>query len=340
MDFPPYAPFLAAGIGFFFLILAYRRILFKDTSETTVLAKAAKGAISVVTTVVYLLVGAILLILAVFMLNELYGFIGIGISVVILLIVAWIMYRVRTWKNRMKNWMNTQLRSPAKLEKSKPESWGLAAAGPLALINGQDYHTLGGIEVNAFNQKMARRKLDSEWEAPDEEAFHDLLDWLFDTGHRKEFEAFVERILALAPGAVDIFMDRLQAGEEGITDRQEIEEVAHRVTMILNNTGGVRDSGFLAWDLLRFLDLCRWGYLAGYQGEEETRQRLLAASQVLQSRYGSWEEMGANYLTGMEFWSVAETRREGAAVRKAFDKFLKDEKSPWRTLPWTMNLKN
>jgi hypothetical protein len=66
---------------------------------------------------------------------------------------------------------------------------------------------------------------------------------------------------------------------------------------------------------------------------------MFTASQVLQARFENWEELYRNYFLGMEFWSVVEMRRDGQTLKRATERFLKDEKGPWTRVPWSINLR-
>ncbi len=340
MAFPPYAPFVAVVVGFFFLIIGYRSILKREVYDSKGNVRTTRNLGYYLRTTLYIVLGMLLLTLSTLLFYNQYGFAGLAFVIAGLVLVAFVLYRIRKWRSQFKNYLDVRLSSPRKINRIAGDAWPLAAVGPVAQVNGQDFHTLAGVSVNDYNRNMAKRRLAREWEAPNQEAFTDLLDWLFETGHRTEFHGLVDRISRMGEEETDHFLESLHAGQEGITDKQEIEEMAHRVEMIRNNQGQVNQQGFMAWDLIRFLELSRWGFLAGYMSDAEAQDRMYTASQVLQARFDSWDELYRNYLLGMEFWSVVEMRREGPALKKAVERFLKDTKGPWAQIPWGMSLRS
>ncbi len=96
----------------------------------------------------------------------------------------------------------------------------------------------------------------------------------------------------------------------------------------------------LGWDLCRYILVARNGYIAGFLTREETLARLQAASQVLQDKFTSYEEVGENMLTGksvfsQESWSDA--RKEMLPI---YDWLKKDNNSPWQRVPFKIALVN
>ena len=92
--------------------------------------------------------------------------------------------------------------------------------------------------------------------------------------------------------------------------------------------------GLIGWDYARYVSLCRWGYVAGYLSEDEAWVRIMKAARLLQQTYGSWRELGENYLIGREFWSPAQTARNGQLYEATFQRLVSDPQSPWVRLPW------
>jgi hypothetical protein len=92
--------------------------------------------------------------------------------------------------------------------------------------------------------------------------------------------------------------------------------------------------GLLAWDAGRLVNLAGWGFVAGLLAEEEAWTYILPMAQAAQRSYASWEELGKHYLLGREFWSG---EWEGAVAR-AHLAMLDRADSPWRQLPWGLDL--
>jgi hypothetical protein len=64
----------------------------------------------------------------------------------------------------------------------------------------------------------------------------------------------------------------------------------------------------------------------------------MPAARLLQQTFDSWNALGRNYMIGREFWSLEETRRAGESMGKAFHRLRTRPDSPWRTIPWDLDL--
>ncbi|MBX9725488.1 MAG: DUF1266 domain-containing protein, partial [Candidatus Obscuribacterales bacterium] len=92
----------------------------------------------------------------------------------------------------------------------------------------------------------------------------------------------------------------------------------------------------LAWNLCRFIYLCRAGVLCGYLTEAEAWTSMTAQAKVLKEKFSSWNELGSNYMMRRRVWNtVAAT---GKKSEKSFQKLNTNPNSPWKTIPWTTDL--
>ena len=98
------------------------------------------------------------------------------------------------------------------------------------------------------------------------------------------------------------------------------------------------EQSLVAWDYARYISLCREGYSVGYLSEDEAWQRIIYAARILQRTFGSWQELGENYLIGREFWSLAQTQKDGQAMRTIYSRLLSNSNSPWNRIPWALDL--
>jgi hypothetical protein len=93
----------------------------------------------------------------------------------------------------------------------------------------------------------------------------------------------------------------------------------------------------LAWDLVRYVSLCRWGYLAGYISDTEAWDRIMPAALRLQQTFASWQDMQTDFLIGREFWSMSQSMQTGPVYRDLYERFLRETDSPWNLNPWNMD---
>ena len=77
----------------------------------------------------------------------------------------------------------------------------------------------------------------------------------------------------------------------------------------------------------------------GYLTEDEAWDLIMPGARKLQTTFDSWKDLGENYLIGREFWSQAETERNGLLYRQVYQRLLDDPASPWNQCAWDLNLK-
>jgi hypothetical protein len=61
-------------------------------------------------------------------------------------------------------------------------------------------------------------------------------------------------------------------------------------------------TGNMAWDLVRAIDLLRIGYAAGYLSEEDCWQKIAKIGIILQQNFPSWEALAQAFEAGMNAW--------------------------------------
>jgi Zn-dependent protease with chaperone function len=92
-----------------------------------------------------------------------------------------------------------------------------------------------------------------------------------------------------------------------------------------------------AWDLVRSITLCRWGYLAGFITEDEAWDEIMPAARILQHLFSSWRELGRSYLSRRDLWSRdlnVDSDAARADLRALFRELLFLTTSPWRKTTW------
>ncbi len=208
------------------------------------------------------------------------------------------------------------------------KEWALAASAILMEVNNQRHDLLGGEFRSDENIASRRAMLSSWWAIENREDLLETLAWLVDEGHRKEFVETGEMLFALTPDEVATCVARAQ----------EDEELLHQFEIVREFYPRLGSKGLLAWDLGRYIALCRWGYFVGYFTEEEAWARIMPAARALRQHFSSWGEMADNYLLGREYWSYSVTKANGAQYRQVVNKLLRDPASPWSQCPWRTDL--
>jgi hypothetical protein len=154
------------------------------------------------------------------------------------------------------------------------------------------------------------------------------LDWIDQGGHRAEFERMGAQISGLDEEQYKMALVRYQ----------EDQDIYHRIEVVRRHYRSLGSKSILAWDYCRYINLCRWAYIAGYITEGEAWAKIMPAARRIQQTFSSWQEMGEDYLIGREFWSYTETQKSGEKYRNIYQKLVSDPFGPWHYSKWDLNL--
>lgn len=220
----------------------------------------------------------------------------------------------------------------------QPVDWALAALAPLARLRKWHWRELYGRTPQRRHRRRARRFLRREWDIRKPEQWAETAEWLLETGHRMAFQAEIDHILGMDEAALAVHLTAIDRGEIESPHEETATEQLARIHWIRQEGDRLKEVSFLAWDLLRLMDLCRWGLLAGHIEEETARRYLLLASQALQQRFRNWSELYQHYQWGLRYWSQPSHDAQRERLEKAIAYFQKRRRSPWRQLPWLLPL--
>lgn len=340
------SPFWIAGIGMILLILGYRAVRKKQILGSSGDMRSNREVSFYLRVGGFWLSGLLLMVLAATLFHKQYGWGILSVYLLLLALFTWVLLRFRTFRKGIGKITVKALTpkkrkpKPEKETTATPKAWALAASILPGSLRGLDHQTLAGRSLSSSNERKAQRWLKKEWEIDDAEEFEEVQDWLLETGHRTEFFEEIQRFRLFTEEFRAAFLGRIDAGLEEAQTEEEKEELKGRVLLAASRGTELTEAGFMAWDFFRYLDNCRAGYLAGYLEEEDAWDAMLSASQVLQSRYDSWEEAGEAFLAAREYWSVVDSERDGAAWRKAILQLKENPHSAWNQVPWDLSLFN
>jgi hypothetical protein len=201
---------------------------------------------------------------------------------------------------------------------NSPHAWALATTAIIFEINRQQHDLLAGTEVTPDSVEVGKRVLSQWWDVNNRGDLLRTLGWLQFEGHRTEFEELGRRVNALT--------EREFISIEAAADSNP--QVANQMDIVHKHHGDLAQKGILAWDLVRYISLCRWGYLAGYLSDTEAWDLIMPAALRLQQTFASWQDLQSDYLIGREFWSVKQSENNGARYRAIYERFLQDSSSP------------
>lgn len=208
------------------------------------------------------------------------------------------------------------------------KKWILATTAINVAVNNETQGVIGACRNTPSNAEMVRRRLKSGWGITNPATLLKTTKWLAEEGHRKEFEAMAFQLARMSP----------EKRKELLEQARENPQLENQLRIVSENHERLGDKSLYAWDYCRYIRLCGWGYLAGYITEEEAWQLALPAARKLQSTFDSWEDMGENFLLGRKFWSLQNSRRDGARYVNAFRRMRDSRTSLWKRCRWDTGL--
>jgi hypothetical protein len=156
-----------------------------------------------------------------------------------------------------------------------------------------------------------------------------VLDWLKFEGHRKGFDEMGRYVTAMTDAQFARAVTELQASPQSL----------HQVQVVRQYYSLLGSKSILAWDLIRYVSLCRWGYVVGYITDTEAWDQMMPVALRLQQTFDSWQDAQTDFLIGREFWSMDQSGQTGPSFRDIYERFLRESNSPWNTNPWNMDLR-
>jgi len=207
-------------------------------------------------------------------------------------------------------------------------AWALGTSALLTERNRERHDLLAGGPRTEERAREWRENLVEWWGVRSREDLLQTLEWLAAEGHRREFERLGAELARLGDDEIKALL----------ASRGYDDEATQKVEVVTRWYGRLGAKSLLGWDYARYVALCRWGALVGYLSEEEAWARIMPAARRLQRAFGSWRELGENYLIGRRFWSLRETRASGRLYEEAYRRLLEDPQSPWTRYAWDTSL--
>jgi Protein of unknown function (DUF1266) len=218
--------------------------------------------------------------------------------------------------------------SAAPVTPRSPHAWALATTAITFEFNGDRHDLLTGVVATPEGQERGKHLLSQWWGVKNRDELLGMLNWLQFEGHRADFDELGRRVDDMNE------LEFMTTKAAVITDRQEL----NRLEVVRQNHRPLGQKGILAWDLVRFIALCRWGNLAGYLSDMEAWDHIMPAALRLQLTFSSWQDLQNDFLIGRQFWSVEQTQKNGERFRAIYEYFSADSSSPWNVDPWKMDL--
>ena len=209
------------------------------------------------------------------------------------------------------------------------KTWILACSGVLWEYNGDEFNSLAGMEINRRNISSREKLLSKWWNTENRDALLYELNWLTQGGgDRKRFNSDVAKVSHLSWKEFDSFLGN-----------NSLSSYRHHQYCVAYDNRNLGERSILAFDLSRFICLCRWGYMCGYLDEKTAWEYMIPVARKIQSSFSSWSDFGSNYLIGRRYWSTRNCYiLEHSDFEEALLRFVGMPSSPTRKIPWNLDL--
>jgi predicted RNA-binding Zn-ribbon protein involved in translation (DUF1610 family) len=189
--------------------------------------------------------------------------------------------------------------------------WALALAAVITELDDARHDALGGRADGPDTRPWCKKRLAEFYRIESPEDLQRVGADLYQRGHTQQ----ARELLASLPD-----------DPSGDDDRR---------ALVREHRAEIARAGLVAWDTTRVAAVVGWSAWAGYIGELQAWEILLTAAARVQKTYDSWESYGRGYELGRLFWSEG---KEHPPTARALEKLQTDPASPWRTLPFTLDL--
>jgi len=214
------------------------------------------------------------------------------------------------------------------------QQWAVACGADLAFLNGYPLNTL----EEDMDKRTMKKQLSEWWGVKNKEDLLGMLDYLEEGGQRNIFALIDKAVRKGSEEAAEEFL----AGK--IQDEEQLEVAVERLNNMLEAYEQFKEDGlwtesttpnFIAWDMVRLINLCRNGFDAGYLSEEEALTIIVDVAQQLQKEFKSWRDLSIAYQFGRYVWGGDDQYED---LKDGMETLLSNKKSPWVNLDWNMNL--
>lgn len=209
----------------------------------------------------------------------------------------------------------------------KDYQWAIACSAQLFKQNGEGLYSLAGAEPSEADTLREKKFLRGWWNVESRDDLLSVLDQQLSTGHNTlwmQYDAWRKNPISNVVSVV--------------TKGRDFSPNDSRLELVREYGDKFGSRGLKAWDLCRYICLCRWGYRVGWLSEAEAYSRMMPVARELQRTYGSWQQLGEEYLIGRRFWSQAHYLKDKEKSEEILHDLLTSPDSPWVTLPWNTDL--
>ena len=213
------------------------------------------------------------------------------------------------------------------LARNEKELWALALSAPIIQINQFRHEFLYGGKTKSTMISRCNF-LERDWDIHSPKDLKSTLDWLEASGHKIEFMKKLSVLTTLSEQGCERYIALFRKDFE----RYEQWKIANSYKLPLRNVG------IAAWDIGRYVFLCRTGAVVGLIDEKEAWIRIREMAPKAQMIFSGWEEYILSYFAGRQYWLGNSTVDFAKEMKSVIAHLLVYEDSILRNLDWETSL--
>ncbi len=218
------------------------------------------------------------------------------------------------------------IENPLPVELSEINAWACALPGIIDEMNRASHSTLEVEKLSNFNITVYKNMLVNYWNIKNRNNLLHSLEWLLTKGQNAEFNEYLNYFRANPDSTIDEIIEKYMLSEREFNGLKFIKSLNFAPD----------ENTILAYDLGRYVAVCRWGYQCGYINNADAWTKILSVIPVIKKNFNSWEEFGKSYMHGRLFWLALsnDSETEKVLTEKIFKKLITPPKGYWTTIPW------
>lgn len=211
---------------------------------------------------------------------------------------------------------------------SPTQLWGMALCAVLTEMNRDSHDVLFGRGEAQGDLERTQHSLKRDWGIETRDDLLDMLKWLENEGHNRGYMRRHRYLSTLSDAE----------RERQVESCRDNIELYNEYLIVKNNLAILDNVGIEAWDIGRYVNLCRWGMTTGLLNENEGWRRIIGIAIYAQRRYSGWFHFAVSYITGRQYWRSLATEDFITDQMAILRRLTGNPKSPWNTLDWDMQL--
>lgn len=212
---------------------------------------------------------------------------------------------------------------PKNKAENQKELWALALAAPLFEMNGYQHEYLYG-GANKAEMANCCGNLESSWSIRTSDDLMQTLEWLETSGHRSDFWRIHSFLLTLSEQGCARYMASFRQNK----DHYEQLKLVNYYKLPL------KGAGISAWDIHRYVFLCRMGCVLDLINEEKAWDLILQLAPKAQQMFTGWRQYCLSWAAGRQFWLSNSDVDLADQIRPVVSALLAHPDSIWRDLDW------